>query len=120
MSGSGCGCVNGRRRCRPTSLASDELWSEGLARFGGPFLAGPDFTIVDAFYCPVAFRVRTYDVRLSGAARDYATRLLHLPAMLEWERAALDEPWREISHEREVAAAGDIIEDLRRPPAGTA
>lgn len=31
----------------------DELWCEGLQRFGGPFLGG----VADAFYAPVAFRV---------------------------------------------------------------
>ena len=28
----------------------DELWNEGLARFGGPFLAGPDFSVVAVFF----------------------------------------------------------------------
>ena len=37
-----------------------ELWAQGLDSFAGPFLAGPEFTAVDAFYAPVAFRVRTY------------------------------------------------------------
>ena len=37
-----------------------ELWAEGLDSFGGPYLAGPRFTLVDAFYAPVVFRVRTY------------------------------------------------------------
>lgn len=98
----------------------DELWNEGLSRFGGPFLAGSEFTIVDAFYCPVAYRVRTYGVSLTGAARDYATRLLRLPAMQEWESAALAEPWRDAAHEREVREAGEILEDLRRPAEGGA
>ena len=34
----------------------EELWGEGLARFGGPFLAGAAFTAVDAFFVPVAGR----------------------------------------------------------------
>ena len=34
------------------------LWNEGLARFGGPFLAGPRFTAVDAFFAPVASRIQ--------------------------------------------------------------
>ena len=38
----------------------DALWREGLQRFGGPFLAGAQFTAADAFYAPVAFRVQTY------------------------------------------------------------
>jgi glutathione S-transferase len=44
------------------------LWSHGLARFGGPFLAGAAFTAVDAFFCPVAFRVQTYGLVLPEAA----------------------------------------------------
>jgi glutathione S-transferase len=46
------------------------LWGEGLERFGGPFLAGSTFTAVDAFYCPVAFRVQTYGLELPRAAAD--------------------------------------------------
>ncbi|KXX77692.1 putative maleylacetoacetate isomerase [Madurella mycetomatis] len=38
----------------------DELWREGLARFGGPFLAGGEFTAVDAFYAPVVLRLVSY------------------------------------------------------------
>ena len=29
-----------------------ELWTDGLGRFGGPFLAGAAFTAVDAFFAP--------------------------------------------------------------------
>src|SRR6185369_969787 len=50
----------------------DELWGEGLDRFGGPFLGGAGFSAVDAFFAPVAFRVLTYDPPLSDRARDYA------------------------------------------------
>lgn len=39
---------------------SDELWNEGLARFGGTFLAGVDFSTADAFFAPVAFRIQSY------------------------------------------------------------
>jgi glutathione S-transferase len=50
----------------------DELWQQGMDRFGGPFLAGDSFTAVDAFYAPVAFRIRTSDLPLSEVARQYA------------------------------------------------
>lgn len=93
----------------------DELWSEGLHRFGGPFLAGRDFCAVDAFYAPVAFRVQTYGLGLGGAARAYADRLLALPGMREWYAAALAEPWRDPAHEAEVTLAGAIREDFRAP-----
>lgn len=93
----------------------DELWNEGLRRFGGPFLAGPAFTAVDAFFAPVVFRCHTYGIGLTGAAVDYLARMLALPSMQSWERAALAEPWRDEAHELELAAAGRIIEDRRRP-----
>lgn len=93
----------------------DELWNEGLTRFGGPYLGGTEFTIVDAFYCPVAYRVRTYGLPLSGAASQYAPRLLELPPMRAWEAAALQETFRETDHEAEVRQAGTIIADYRVP-----
>jgi len=90
-----------------------ELWNEGLQRFGGPFLAGPSFTAVDAFYAPVGFRVQTYDLKLSGAANSYASRLLALPAMRSWYAAALQETWREQAHEAEATGVGTVLQDLR-------
>jgi glutathione S-transferase len=94
----------------------DELWGEGLRRYGGPFLAGASFTAVDAFFAPVAFRIRTYGLPLGESAAGYARRLLELATMRDWDRAALAEPWREEEHEAEVRAAGTVLEDLRSPP----
>ncbi len=90
-----------------------ELWGEGLKRFGGPFLAGPAFTATDAFYAPVAFRVRTYDLNVGPVAHGWVDHMLAHSAMREWEAAALAETWREESHEADVGAAGRIIEDYR-------
>lgn len=90
-----------------------ELLEEGLARFGGPFLAGSAFTAADAFYAPVAFRVRTYGLDIGPVARGWVDHMLALPAMREWEAAALAETWREESHEAEVAAAGRVVADHR-------
>lgn len=92
----------------------DELWREGLDRHGGPFLAGDRFTAVDAFFAPVAFRIQSYGLELSGAALAYAQRLVDRPAMQEWYRAALADPYRESSHEQDLAASGRIVADLRR------
>jgi glutathione S-transferase len=102
----------------PASLAQDiaridELWTEGLAEFGGPFLAGSKLTAVDAFYAPVAFRVQTYGLALGAPAAAYAKRLLALPAMQRWYTDALAETWRETAHEEEIASSGTILEDLR-------
>lgn len=93
----------------------DELWNEGLSRFGGPFLAGAAFTAVDAFFAPVAFRVQTYEPKLSAASRHYVDRLLALPSMQDWYAAALREIWRDEEHEEEVRNAGNVLQDLRTP-----
>lgn len=91
----------------------DELWTDGLKRFGGPYLAGDRFGAVDAFFAPVAFRVQTYGLKLSQVASDYAARLLALPSMHSWYEAALAEPWRERDHEDGVKVTGAVLEDLR-------
>jgi len=93
------------------------LWQDGLSRFGGPYLAGEAFSGADAFYAPVAFRIQTYDPPLERTAREYAARLLALPAMRGWYQAALEEPWRDAAHEQEALDAGMITADLRRPVA---
>ncbi len=92
-----------------------ELWNEGLARFGGPYLAGPRFTAVDAFFAPVAFRALTYGLSWSGAAADYPARLRALPAMREWYEAGLAETWRDRTHESHQDRQGRCTEDLRAP-----
>jgi glutathione S-transferase len=72
------------------------LWNGLLTRFGGPWLLGQDWSIADAFYAPVASRLRTYQIDLTaygdkGAAQAYADGVLADPAFMEWERAALKE-----------------------------
>lgn len=91
----------------------DELWCEGLTRFKGPFLAGENFSGVDAFFAPVVFRLQTYGFALSPKASQYVECILALPSIKEWEQQALAEPWREPSHEEEILAAGTITADLR-------
>ena len=92
----------------------DELWNEGLSRFKGPYLAGNKFTAVDAFYAPVAFRVRTYGLDMSPASQNYVNLILSAKSVLAWEEAALKESWREAAHERESLKFGILIEDLRK------
>jgi glutathione S-transferase len=71
------------------------LWNGLLSRFGGPFLLGARWTIADAFFTPVATRLRSYGVLTSdygdsGPAGAYAERLLEQPEFLDWERDALE------------------------------
>jgi glutathione S-transferase len=116
-----CGMSCGQRielHALPAAVAADlarigALWEQGLARFGGPMLAGSAFTAVDAFFAPVAFRVQSYGLPLSPGASDYAARLLALPALCEWYEAALRETWRDESHEADTRSVGRITLDLR-------
>jgi glutathione S-transferase len=94
-----------------------ELWSEGLSRFGGPYLAGAEFSAVDAFFAPVAFRARTYGLDVGpkdkGGAQAWVDHILSHPAMLAWEAEALQESWREDGHEEELRACGEVTADYR-------
>ncbi|HMT46805.1 MAG TPA: glutathione S-transferase family protein [Novosphingobium sp.] len=89
-----------------------EIFESGLDRFGGPWLAGAEFSAADAFYAPVAFRVRTYGLDV-GRGQAWVEQVLAHPAMRQWEAEALAETWREESHEAELAAAGVITADYR-------
>ncbi|CDO37424.1 MULTISPECIES: glutathione S-transferase family protein [Novosphingobium] len=90
-----------------------EMFEQALARFGGPWLAGPDFTAADAFYAPVAFRIRTYGLDVGGG-QAWVDHVLDHPAMRQWEAEALTEAWREEGHEAELAECGEIVADYRK------
>lgn len=72
------------------------LWRELRGRFGagGDYLFG-DWSIPDAFFTPVATRVRHYQIDLArfgdadGAARAYVEALLAQADFLEWSREGL-------------------------------
>ncbi len=69
------------------------IWSECREHHAGagPFLFGT-FSIADAMYAPVVWRFRSYDVPIDDAgARAWYETMLALPAMQEWERAAIAE-----------------------------
>ena len=91
----------------------DELWSEGLLNFGGPFLAGAEFTAADAFFAPVVFRAQTYALKLGDVAAEYVERMLEYEFMREWYEAGVREPWRDKPHEDEVSAIGTVLADYR-------
>lgn len=72
----------------------DTLWRDGLARFGGPWLAGPPYGAADLMFAPVASRFTTYAVPLSTEAEAYRAHAMAHPWMAEWIAAAHAEPWR--------------------------
>lgn len=92
----------------------DDIWQEGLTRFGGPFLAGSTFSAVDAFYAPIVFRFQTYGIQLSDEASMYMQRLLQVPSMMLWYEHALDETYRDEPHDLAIAPYGTVISDYRK------
>ncbi|MGH1486054.1 MAG: glutathione S-transferase [Cellvibrionaceae bacterium] len=58
----------------------------------GPFLCG-QFSIVDAMYAPVMWRVHGYGLKVSDAFDQWAKAMMALPAMQEWADAAQAEEW---------------------------
>lgn len=91
-----------------------ELFEQGLESFGGPWLAGSAFTAADAFYAPVAFRLRGYGLDLGPAVAAWLDLLLDHPAMREWEEGALAETRRDEPHEQEILHHGSVIADYRK------
>lgn len=93
--------MNGARQAPLESLSRElqadlnrlqQLWQEGFTTFGGPWLAGNTFSAVDAFYAPVAFRIRSYQLPVSNAAQQWVDRMLALPAMRDWQQDGIKEP----------------------------
>lgn len=61
----------------------DALWSEWLARSGGPFLFG-QWSIADAMYAPVVTRFVTYAIPRSAVAQGYIDRMWAEPHFAAW------------------------------------
>ncbi len=66
------------------------LWSECLAKHGGPMLFG-GFSIVDAYFAPVCMRFNTYGIALPEELEAYVDRVCALPGVAAWIRDALAE-----------------------------
>ncbi|WP_263142373.1 glutathione S-transferase family protein [Pseudomonas sp. RIT-PI-AD] len=90
-----------KRRPAPVELSPETLadiarigalWTDCRQRFGadGDFLFGRP-SLADAFYAPVAARLRSYAVEVPVVAAAYVETLHRWPAFQRWCRAALEE-----------------------------
>ena len=68
-----------RASCRPGKLR--------LTDYKGEFLFG-NLSVADCMYAPVVSRFRTYGVETSAPVEAYMDRVMALPAMQEWMKAA--------------------------------
>ena len=79
--------------------------TEARERASGPWLFG-ERSIADAFYAPVAARLRSYGVVPPAPVAEWCATVLADPDFRAWEAAALAEPWRIESTERLYRGAG--------------
>jgi glutathione S-transferase len=89
--------MNIKRRCQARNLPQDTL--AGIKRIDdifasarGPHLFGPR-GIVDAFFTPVATRMRTYSIALSPQATAYRDVLLADDNFDSWEAECIPDSW---------------------------
>jgi glutathione S-transferase len=77
------------------------MWTELLEQHKGPMLFG-EFSIADAYFAPVCFRLKNYALPVPGHITDYIRRVCALPGVKAWVEDALaekdfvdfDEPYR--------------------------
>jgi glutathione S-transferase len=62
-------------------------WDTALAVHKGEFLFG-NLSVADCMYAPVVSRFVTYGVETSAPVKAYMDRVMALPAMQEWRKAA--------------------------------
>lgn len=75
-------------------LAQLWTWARGLAGERGPYLFGAAFTAADAFFAPVAFRVKGYRLPVGPDAAAYCAALRAHPAVAAWAADADASPRR--------------------------
>ena len=66
------------------------MWDELFNSYGGPMLFG-DFSIADAYFAPVAMRLKTYALPVPASITAYINRLCAMPGVKVWIDDALIE-----------------------------
>jgi len=89
----------------PGDLARDldrlgELWAWARREAGGPWLGGAEFSAADAFYAPVAFRLRSYALT-TPETEPYVTAVLSHEAVERWRADAVADPRRLTLYDRD-------------------
>jgi glutathione S-transferase len=86
-----------RRIALPDGVMEDvarisKIWRELREKSGGPYLFAA-FSGADAMFAPVVNRFDIYDLVDDQETLDYIEAVKSHPAWLEWQEAALKEPW---------------------------
>jgi glutathione S-transferase len=68
----------------------EQMWADALRASGGPMLFGA-FSAADAYYAPVAMRIRTYALPVAAETKGYVERLSAQSGVAQWIADALAE-----------------------------
>jgi len=79
------------------------MWDELLTQHGGPLLFG-DFCIADAYYAPVAMRLKTYGLPVPASITAYIHRLCATAGVKAWiDDALLENDFRDFEEPYRLA-----------------
>ena len=83
------------------------MWDELLALHKSPMLFG-EFTIADAYFAPVAMRLKSYALPVSSSITAYISRLCATPGVKAWTDAALlENDFRDFEEPYRISAEKD-------------
>ena len=83
------------------------MWDELLTMHRGPMLFG-EFTIADAYFAPVAMRLKAYALPLPSSITAYISRLCAAPGVKAWiDKALLENDFRDFEEPYRISAEKD-------------
>jgi glutathione S-transferase len=77
---------------KPDIERIQQIWTDCLTRYGGPWLFGAAPTVADAMFAPVVTRFVTYAIPLDALCRAYCSTIMEWPLMQQWTAEAAKEP----------------------------
>lgn len=88
-----------------------EVWGEGFDWFGGLWLVGVDFGVVDVFYVLVVYWVWMYGIDVGVVGVVWVECIFVYLVVCEWEEVVLCEIWCEVVYEVDLVVCGCIVVD---------
>lgn len=78
----------GRPGVRSGTDRLEAIWRDAVARFGGPYIGGTEFSYADAALAPMCSRYVTYGVDLAPDSMAFIAAAMDSPLMREWRARA--------------------------------
>jgi glutathione S-transferase len=78
----------GRPGVRAGTDRLEAIWRDAVARYGGPYIGGSEFSYADAALAPMCSRYVTYGVELAPDSMAFIAAAMDSPLMREWRARA--------------------------------